>query len=224
MPLLKHLGKLTPPPALLLAVIALLAVAGGRNLQGTIIPIDLGSSGLSFDITVPFSDLNATTLHHQTASLDFTFTGDHFVRLFTVTTAFEAAVTLDTSASGSAGSLKGTGFLKSGANPVHAPQDLGSASFSNGDMAVGLFPPADLARPVDFSGVHFDLTFPDNPSVEVTGGRFRLLVLEGGPFGIGPGVPTDMVPDVGGTLLLLTVGLAGLLAIRVGCLCPPDHC
>ena len=207
------LSRLPSARALILALASLEVLAAERG-QAVVIPIDLGTPGLSFDTTVPFLDLNGTALQGQTLSLDFTFTNNHFVRLFTVTNSFSAFVTLATKASGLAGFLEGTGFLVNDqGNPLHAPQDLGSASSSSGEMFVSLFPPP-LKRPVDFFGVHLDLTFPDNPSVAVTGGQFRLRTDgDSGPFGIGPGIPADIVPDLGSSLFLLSIALAGLFGI-----------
>jgi hypothetical protein len=89
-------------------------------------------------------------------------------------------------------------------------------------LGIGLFPLLkdkngtpnnDLPRPLDFFGIHFDLTFPDtlNPSIHVTGGEFGLFSDPGRVFGVGPGIPRDIVPDSDGTLLLLSVSVIGLL-------------
>jgi hypothetical protein len=76
-------------------------------------------------------------------------------------------------------------------------------------MTVALFP--TVGRPLDFYDVHFDLTFPTNPAV-VTGGQFRLLS-NTGPFGIGPGLPADIVPDTGSTAILLGLGFFGIILV-----------
>jgi hypothetical protein len=199
----------------LIFALATMLLAGGGKTQAVVIPIDLGKTGLSFDTTIPFSDLNGTSLQGQTLSLDLTFTNNEFVRLFTVTTAFAAFVNFQTSGSGLVGFLEGTGFLiNDQGNALHAPKDLTSASSGNGEMFAGLFPPA-LNRPVDFFGVHLDLTFPDNSTIDVTGGELQLRsVGDSGPFGIGPGIPADIVPDIGSTMILLGIALAGLVAMR----------
>jgi hypothetical protein len=148
-------------------------------------------------------------------SLDFSFANNQFVRLFTVTTSFDAALALETNGSGLVGFLKGTGYLISGqGNALHAPETLGRSSSESGEMFVSLFPPANLPRPTDFFGVHYDLTFPDNSSVDVTGGKFRLVISGGGPFGIGPGIRADIVPDIGDTLCLFSIGLGALGVLR----------
>jgi hypothetical protein len=195
-------------------IVVLLIVGGGGRLQAGAIPIDLGKTGLSFDRAVSFNNLNGTSLLGQTLSLDFSFTKSEFARLFTVTMGFDATLTLQTSG-GPVGFIDGTGYLFDAVGKaIHTPQILGSASSSSGDLIVGLLPPSDLPRPSDFFGVHFDLTFPVNPSVEVTGGQFRLAT-DSGPFGIGPGIPADIVPEIGGTLLLLGIGLAALIGMKI---------
>lgn len=201
--------------ALIFVVVATLALARGEKSQAVTIPIDLGNSGFSFDdISFPFNDLNGTSLAGQNLSVDFIFADPAFVRLFTVTTDFDAALRLETNGS-NIGFLTGTGYLiNAQGNALHTAEILGSAS-SSSTIFASLIAPAGLQRPVDFFGVHYDLTFPDNPSVDLTAGELRLFTLgAGGTFGIGPGVPADIVPDVGGTLLLFSIGLAGLVGMR----------
>jgi hypothetical protein len=204
--------------ALIFVVVATLALARGEKSQAVTIPIDLGNSGFPFDISFPFNDLNGTSLAGQNLSVDFIFADPAFVRLFTVTTDFDAAVRLETNGS-NVGFLTGMGYLiNAQGNALHTAEILGSAS-SSSTMFASLIPPAGLQRPVDFFGVHYDFhydfMFPEDPSVDVTGGQLRLFTLgAGGPFGIGPGVPADIVPDVGGTLLLFSIGLAGLVGMR----------
>lgn len=206
-----------------LGLLALLqAVISVEPAQATNIQIDLGPPPvLSHAVTVPFADLNGTSLSGQNLSLDFIFSGAQFVRLFTVTNDFEVSVKLQTNSPGLAGFLSGTGFLADQfGNPLQSPQDLGSASSSDGSMVAGLFPlfagAGAPTRPFDFFDVHFDLTLPSNSSFEVTGGEFGLSSFGlGGPFGVGPGVPNDIVPDAADAAYLFCIGLVGLLAARL---------
>jgi hypothetical protein len=214
--------------ALIFAATAMLAVAGVRRVQAIAIQIDLGNPGtLSNDLAVAFNGLNGTSLLGQTLSLDFTFTNQEFVRIFTVTSdSFIAGLNLQTDGSGLVGFLQGTGYLLDAqGNAIPGFGVTGSASGDDASMFIGLFPllkdsngtPNDqLHRPFDFYGVHYDLTFPSNPSVAVTAGQFRLLS-DTGPFGIGPGLPTDIrpAPDMGSTLLLLGFGLIALMGMRI---------
>jgi hypothetical protein len=77
-------------------------------------------------------------------------------------------------------------------------------------------PNTDLLRPFDFYGIHYDLIFPDvdDPSIYVTGGMFSLLDPDGHVFGVGPGVPRNIVPDSGSTLFLLGMGIVLTLGFR----------
>ena len=195
----------------LFVAVALLTLASSETVRGITIPINLGPPGtLATDTTISFSDLNGTGLLGQNLSVDFVFTGSEFVRLFTVTTDFSVSMTLQTSSSSFVGFLHGTGYLSDSlGNPLEAPETLGSASSSNGSMTVALFP--TVGRPLDFYDVHFGLTFPTNPAV-VTGGQFRLLS-NTGPFGIGPGLPADIVPDTGSTGILLGLGFFGIILV-----------
>jgi len=142
--------------------------------------------------------------------VDFVFTSSEFVRLFTATTDFSVSMTLQTSSSSFVGFLHGTGYLiDSLGNALEAPETLARASSSNGSMSVALLP--TVGRPLDFYGVHLDLTFPTNPAV-VTEGQFRLLS-NTGPFGSGPGLPADIVPDTGSTAILLGLGFFGIILV-----------
>jgi hypothetical protein len=205
-----------------LALLAFIpAVTSVEVARATNIPIDLGPPGaLSTDLVVPFTTVNGTSLSGQDLSLDFGFSGSQFVRLFSVTTDFQVSVKLQTNTLGSPGFLSGTGFLRDQlGNPLQPAQDLGSASSSDGSMIGVLFPlfPGAGApnRPFDFFNVHFDLTLPNNSSFDITGGEFELSAIGlGGPFGVGPGVPNDIVPDAADAIFLLGMGLVGLLVAR----------
>ena len=204
----------------LFAVLAaglLVAVANVWELKA--IPIDLGPSGLSRGTDrIGFSGLNGTSVTGNYA-VDFLFANNAFVRLFTITDrSFCANLNLQTSASELVGFLQGTAYLiDAHGSAIPGYGITGSASSSDGSMAIGFFPffkdqdgtpNAELKKPLDFYGVHFDITFPVDPSFEVTGGQFFLTSGET-IFGIGPNIPADIVPDAGNTALYL--GLAILL-------------
>jgi hypothetical protein len=166
-----------------------------------------------------FGDLNGTQLLGQTLSLDFNFANGKFARLFSVTNpAFGILITLNISSSGAVGSLDGTGtLLDSSGHTLGSPEALGSAS-GDGFIAVAMFPllSGDFSTPLDFFGVHTNLTLPDVSSVMVTGGEFQLVSAGAGSrdvFGIGPGVPRDIVPESGSTLLFFSLILLVLPAI-----------
>ena len=75
--------------------------------------VDLGSPGtLSADRTFSFDQLNNIQLVGQSLSLDFTFTNNAFVRLFTITSPlFSAQIDLQTNGTGQLGTLQGIGHL-----------------------------------------------------------------------------------------------------------------
>ncbi len=158
-------------------------------------------------------------LSGQTLSLDFAFTNAEFVRLFSTTNSqFAALLTLRTNASGVAGFLDGTGYLvDQQGTALEQPESLGSASGDDGAVHAGLFPLLSnvLDRPIDFYGVHFDLTLPAAAPFAITEGEFGLIVVgidRNDRFGVGPGnIPRDIVPDFGSTLLLLTCALVAVL-------------
>ena len=196
----------------LFVAVALLTLASSEAARGVTIPINLGPPGtLATDTTISFSDLNGTGLVGQNLSVDFVFTSSEFVRLFTVTTDFSVLMTLQSSSSSLVGFLSGTGYLTNSlGNPLEAPETLGSASSSTGSMSVALIP--TVGRPIDFYGVHLNLTLPINSTFHVTEGEFRLLS-NTGPFGIGPGLPANIVPDTGSTAILLGLGFFGIILV-----------
>ncbi len=192
------------------------------GVQATVIETNLGTfPNITSQVGKTFTDLNGTSLSGHTMSLDFVFTNGTFARLFTVTRPlFSVSLQLQTSGVGNVGLLTGTGYLLDEAgNSLLSPQDLGSASGDDGSMRVGLFPllSGQLEGPVDFYGVHLDLTFPTSLSVNIIEGYFDLIaagVSEDDRFGIGPGVPPDIVPDSGGTILLLGASIAAIVWLR----------
>jgi hypothetical protein len=188
--------------------------------EGTPILIDVGSApNITTHVSATFNDLNGTALQGQTLSLDFLFANGHFARLFSVTNPqFGILITLNISGSGDVGFLDGTGFLlDQNGNALGAPEALGSISGPD-SLTVGLFPlrSGQFSTPLDFYGVHTDLLLPNSPFT-ITGGEFQLVSAGAGSrdvFGIGPGVPTDIVPDSGSTLILFSLVLLGLIAGR----------
>jgi hypothetical protein len=201
------------------ATTAAFALCWSGNVSATNIGIDLGSApAIITHTSTGFNNLNGTALTGQTLSLDFTFTTGEFVRLFTVTSfSFASLLDLRTDAGAFVGFADGTGYLvDQNGNPLITPQSLGSASGDNGSMHMDLFPffSGELGRPADFFGVHFDLTLPSDPSAVIIGGRFRLSSDPDQVFGIGPGVPRDIVPDVGNPLLLLALSVTAVAAVR----------
>lgn len=214
------LGLSSRVRVLTVAVMAVLTCGG--SAYAIPVGIDLGKAPrITAQFTSPFDALNGVSLNGQSLSLNFLFTKGEFVRLFSVTQApFDVSITLQTNGLGLVGFLSGTGYLlDQHGNPIGSPQVLGSASGNDGTMSVGLFPllSGQLPRPLDFFGVHFEWMLPTNPLVAITGGEFQLITAglnHDDKFGIGPGVPTDIVPDGGDTLMLFALALGALLATR----------
>jgi hypothetical protein len=197
-------------------IVAAVSLGAIGSARATVIDLDLGTPPhITSKVTNSFDALNGIALQGQTLSLDFTFSHSEFVRLFTVTSpSFLALLKLQTSSFNKVGFLSGTGFLvDQKGNPMQPPQQLGSASGNNGLLAAGLLP-GDLSRPLDFFGLHLDLTLPTRPFVVITGEDFMFKSDGNSPFGVGPGVPSDIVPEGGSTALFLAITLASLISMR----------
>ena len=201
--------------ALFAGVMAVLSLGTIGSARATTINLDLGTPPhVTSKVANSFGALNGTGLQGQTLSLDFRFSHGEFVRLFSGTSnPFVALLKLQTDSSGMVDFLSGTGFLVGQhGNPLQQPQQLGSAAGSNGSLAAGLFPllSGDLQSPLNFFGVHLDLTLPMAPSISITGEEFLFKSDSNGPFGVGPGIP-----DQGSTLFLLSLALLGPILARV---------
>lgn len=206
--------------ALFAGIMAALSLGAIGSVRATTIDLDLGTPPhVTCNVANSFDGLNGIGLHGQTLSLDFRFSHGEFVRLFTVTSnPFVALLKLQTNSPGTLDFLHGTGFLVDRhGNPLDQPLQLGSAAGSNGSLAAGLFPllSGDLPRPLDFFGIHLDLKLPPARSISITGEEFLFMSDRNAPFGVGPGVPTDIVPDPGSTLFLLSLALLGPILARV---------
>lgn len=193
-------------------LIALSLLLASRLLGTT---IDLGPNGSTYYRTYDFNDLNGITFNGQTISIDLTFSTQ--VHLFANTYPnFLISVAFLTN--GGESFITGTGYVTDiNGNPmIGTGSILGSANTTN-LMWVGLFPIYyGLERPADIYGAHFDLTLPDLNGSVITAGGIELFdsdfILNGhrvAPFRIGP-----HIPESGGTVFLLLIGLAPLIAIR----------
>ena len=225
-----------PPEVLRLTLcgsLVLVALFGTSSAQAVSIGIDLGPARVVTGANpttgkISFSGLNNTVVNGS-VSVDFLFTNNEFVRLFTATQpSFEASLNLQTNGSSFLGFLNGTGYLiDSQGHAIPGFGITGGASGNDGSLGIDLLPllkdtdgtPNDqLQRPLDFYGVHFDFTFPSNPSLHVTGGQFSLGATGVfTPFAIGPGsIPADIttVPDAGNTALLLGIAFIALVGLK----------
>jgi len=201
-------------------------VAAGRIYAGPI-EIDLGPpQTITSQLSIPFDALNNTPIDDQTLSIDLTISNNEFVRLFTITSPpFHVSIALQTNGTSPHAFLHGTGYLVDSQGMAIPGFRVTESASGHNLLGIGLFPLLkdkngtpnnDLLRPLDFFGIHFDLTFPDalDPLTHVTGGEFGLFSDAGAVFGVGPGIPRDIVPDSGSTLLLFSVAGFGLLGLR----------
>jgi hypothetical protein len=201
----------------------MLALAGAGELQATTIGIDLGPPGNYAGANsqlgpISFSDLNGTPVNGSSLSLDFFFTNNEFVRLFASTTPlFDVSLNLITNAGTFPGLLTAQSdyLIAEDGSVIPGFGIVGRADSSNGSTSIGFFPLLEdangtpnpnLTFPLDFYGVHFGFTLPNDTSVSVIGGDFTL---SGAPFAVGP-----QVPDTGSAWLLFLIGTSGLLAAR----------
>jgi len=212
-------------------IAATLALVAATKLQATTIAIDLGPpmiyTGTNAQVgPIAFSNLNGVLVNGSSVSLDFVFTSQEFVELFSNTSpSFDVSVTLLTNAGTSPGLVTNTSayLVDQNGNALPGPGIIGTAQSSNGSTSVGFFPLLDsnggpnpnLTFPFSFYGVHFGFTLPNDRSASVIGADFALFG-NGGPdsqFAVGP-----HVPDNGDAGLLLVIAVGGLLAakLRIG--------
>ena len=199
-------------------------IAAGTSYADPI-EIDLGSPpNVTSHLSIPFNALNETIVGGETISLDLAIVNSEFVRLFTVTSSlFDVSITLQTNGTTKHDFLQGTGFLIDSQGMAIPGFGVTGRASGNDLLTIGFFPllkdengtpNTDLARPLDFFGIHLDLTLPNNPEFGFGNGPVGGVTFDGNVFGIGPGVPRDIVPDIGSTLLPLAISLIGLMGAR----------
>src|SRR5438552_9617489 len=191
--------------------------------HATTITIDLGPPGrVTGEKIVSFSDLNDLPLSGQTLSLDLVFSGNSFVRLFKSTNStFLLMPMLDVVGAGTINNPTGSGYLFDEAgNPISSVTSFGgSVTTGPGGEAfrlslAGFFPfLADQTGnfPLDIYGAHLDITLPNGPGFDVTGGEFGLFPNASdrwhNQFQIGD------VPDSGSTLLMILTAVVLLFTL-----------
>jgi hypothetical protein len=207
-------------------VFAVLVLTGTARLQATTIEIDLGPpavyTGTNAQVgPIAFSNLNGLPLNGSSVSLNFFFTNNEFVQLFSNTAPFfDVSVALLTNAGTFPGLVTNTSayLIDQNGNAIPGFGIVGRSDSSGGSTSVGFFPlladsngtpNPSLTFPLNFYGVHFGFTLPNDPSVSVIGANFTLFGNGGqsSQFAVGP-----LVPDSGNTWLLLLIGISGLVA------------
>jgi hypothetical protein len=184
------------------------------------IPIDLKSKSTILSSHTVF-DLAAPNVQFQgqTIAMDFSFQNGQFIRLFTATKSFQIDTFLRINNAPLGLNFTGSGFLEDNqGGALGSTITLQAFPVTDLDSQTGvdllLRPLASNAVPGDAYGFHLDLTLPDSPGFGFGGGG---VTFDGNIFGIGPGdIPRDIVvPDHGGTLLLLSIGLLGSILARL---------
>jgi len=195
----------------------------------TTITINLGPPGrVTGEKIVSFSGLNDLQLNGQTLSLDLVFSGNGFVRLFKSTSpTFLLLPMLDVFGAGTINDPTGSGYLfdETGKRISSVTSFEGSVTSDPGGEAFrlalgGFFPlladetgrPAeDVPFPLDIYGAHLDITLPNGPAFDVTGGELGLFPNASqrwnNQFQIGD------VPDSGCTLFLALTAVVLLFSL-----------
>ena len=207
----------------LLAVAAFLV--SGSVAVATPLWLDLGETGVvngSRTVELPAPNVQ---FQGQNVVFDFSFQSDEFIRLFTAT---KHSFQMDAFFRINNAPLPPLNFAGSGFLTDNLGGQLGPAvSLKASEVTVGIgvnevqvgvdFLLRHLtsnAVPGDVFGIHLDLTLPDSPGFGFGHGPPGGVTFDGNIFGIGPGVPRDIVPDFGSTALFLTIALGGLISMR----------
>jgi hypothetical protein len=154
----------------------------------------------------------------QNIAIDFSFQNGEFIRLFTATHFFFVDAFFTINSAPLPQNFVGSGFLTDKKGDALGPSVILEA-FPVTDLVnqIGvdlvLRPLTSNTVPADAYGVHLDLTLPDSPGFGF--GSSPSVLFGGDIFGIGPGVPTDVIPDAGDTLFLFSIGLAVLIGMKI---------
>jgi hypothetical protein len=192
-------------------------------MYATTIAIDLGQPRrVTGETTVSFDGLDHLQFSGQTLSLDLVFDSNGFVRLFKNTSStFLLLPMLDVFGAGTINNPTGSGYLfdQSG-NAISSVTSFGgSVTTDPGGEAfhlalAGFFPLLGGEAgsfPFDIYGAHLDITLPDGPAFDVTGGELGLFPNSSqdwrNQFQIGD------VPDSGCTLRLALIPVALLFSL-----------
>jgi hypothetical protein len=207
----------------LLTVAAFLVL--GSVAVATQLCIDLGPTDVVYNGRTVESGAPNVQFAGQNIDIDFSFKKSKFIRLFTATNnSFQIDVFFRiNNAPLPALNFAGSGFLTDNLGGQLGPAVSLKASEVTVGMGVNevqtgvdllLRPVTSNAVPGDAYGFHLDLTLPDSPGFGFGHGPPGGVTFDGNIFGIGPGVPRDIVPDFGSTALFLTIALGGLISMR----------
>jgi hypothetical protein len=203
----------------LLTVAAFLVL--GSVAVATPLWVDLGPSGLVHDNRTVDSGAPNVQFAGQNIDIDFSFQNGQFIRLFTQTkNSFQIdAFFRINNAPLSVLTFAGSGFLTDSHGAELGPAVTLEAfpvmhHFHEVGVDLVLRPLTGDVVPVDVYGIHLDLTLPNSPGFGFGDGPPGAVTFAANVLGIGPGIPRDIVPDVGSTALFLTIALGGLISMR----------
>ena len=185
------------------------------------IQVDLGPSGVVVAPQVVSFPAPDVQFQGQNIAIDFTFQNSEFIRRFTQTKLFDIDVLLGINNAPSPQVFVGTGYVSDTLDTaLGPPASLQAFPVTNGaNQIVGtdffFTPLISNVAPVDIFHIHLNLTLPDSSNFGFANDTFSATTVDGNIFGIGPGVPVDIVPDAGSTLLLLGISLMGLMEARI---------
>src|SRR5438874_3172483 len=183
--------------------------------------VDLGPNGVVHDSRTV--DLRAPNVQFagQNIDIDFSFKNGQFIRLFTAT---NNSFLIDVFFRINNAPLPALNFAGSGFLTDNHGAELGPAvtleafpvthHFDQVGVDLVLRPLTSDVVPVDVYGFQLDLSLLNCPGFGFGDGAPGGVTFAADVFGIGPGVPRDIVPDFGSTALFLTIALGGLTSIR----------
>ena len=203
----------------LLTVAAFLV--SGSVAVATPLWVDLGPTGVLHSSRTVESGAPNVQFAGQNIDIDFSFQNSQFIRLFTATNnSFQIDVFFRiNNAPLPALNFAGSGFLTDNHGAELGPAvtleafPVTTTFIKRGSTCV-LRPLTSDVVPDDVYGFHLDLTLPNSPGFGFGHGPPGGVTFDGNIFGIGPGVPRDIVPDFGSTALFLTIALGGLISMR----------
>lgn len=193
-------------------LIGAIALSLSLPASGISVTVDLGPPGRSTERVIPDVPVGEIPLRSEPLPLDILFNPGQFVRFTSPhfqDTDFMLFLLFVTDYPGEPGFAGGTGYILSRpGEPLHSPQVLGSATSSDGRLAVALLPllSGEIEVPMEFMGVHLDLNLPEVEGHKVVRTEFRLA---NAPFVVGP-----HVPDSGSTALFLAIGLIAVGIVK----------
>ena len=203
-------------------------IVSGSVAVATPLWVDLGPTGVVHNNRTVDSGAPDVQFAGQNIDIDFSFHSSQFIRLFTATkNSFQIdAFFRINNAPLPALNFAGSGFLTDNHGAELGPAvTLEAFPVTHHSHEVGvdllLRPLISDVVPVDVYGIHLDLTLPNCPGFGFGDGPPGGVTFAANVFGIGPGVPRDIVPDFGSTALFLTIALGGLTWMRAS-LTPPD--